>query len=79
MSADLGVDSMPRKVHNTPGEFGEDFVKEAVEEAKRKYGGELTEPVDYEATVTVNPGTVIQICVQFGHVIICVPPDDEVM
>jgi hypothetical protein len=71
MSSALGVDSMQRKVHDTAGKFGEDLVKEAVEWAKREKGGELTEPVEFQATVTVSP-TEPPFCIKIGSIIICV-------
>ena len=69
---------MQRKVHDTAGKFGEDLVKEAVGWAKREKGGELTEPVEFQATVAVNP-TEGCICIQIGGILICICPDDVVM
>jgi hypothetical protein len=75
MSPALGVDSMERKVHDTAGKFGEDLIKEGIEWAKREKGGELSEPVEFQATVTVSP-TEPLFCIQIGSIIICVeePP-----
>jgi hypothetical protein len=66
---------MQRKVHDKPDEFGEDFAKEAIEWAKRERGGDLTESVEYQATITVSPGSVI-VCVSFGSIFICYKPGE---
>jgi hypothetical protein len=60
-----------REQHEKPEEFGNALARHAHEEAKRRNGGkELTQPVQFEATVELTPGS-MNLCVYFGSASIC--------